>query len=118
MGVSVTAKVVDRTSDVLQRIKGATQEQLQAFGEEFQELAMENTNNFKGHQNPDPRKRPTGNLKRSIRLEMLQFGFVLYTETGYGAWVELGTTKMAAQPYFTPAYEESNANFSNSGPWV
>ena len=52
-----------------------------------------------------------GNLKRSIvpkKIASLGWEVMTTTQaitgTGYGAYVELGTRKMKAQPFFAPAY--------------
>jgi HK97 gp10 family phage protein len=31
----------------------------------------------------------------------------VYTESGYGGWLEIGTSRMAARPYFAPAYAQA-----------
>ena len=46
----------------------------------------------------------TGNLKRSIRAEVVEENKIrIETRTGYGAYVELGTSTRAATPYLAPA---------------
>ena len=58
-------------------------------------------------------KKPTGNLKRSIGLEISPNGLKATVEpkTEYAAYVELGTRKMEAQPYLKPAFEEQKKQF-------
>lgn len=69
----------------------------------------------------------TGNLSRNIRVYndgqeiptpgtepdrkgALDKGLIVQTTSGYGAYIELGTAKMAAQPFLAPAVQdESNA---------
>ena len=56
----------------------------------------------------------TGNLKRSIASDQKgTLEWEITTATGYGAYVELGTTNMAAQPYFAPAYETARKQFAS-----
>lgn len=55
----------------------------------------------------------TGTLKRSIGLEITDGGMSAEVEpkADYGAYVELGTRKMEAQPYLKPAFEEQSKEF-------
>ena len=55
----------------------------------------------------------TGTLKRSIGLEFTDGGMSAEVEpkADYGAYVELGTRKMEAQPYLKPAFEEQSNEF-------
>lgn len=52
----------------------------------------------------------TGTLRRSIDSEVRQQGTRLeanlFTQCGYGAYPELGTVRMQAQPYMWPAFEK------------
>ena len=48
----------------------------------------------------------TGNLKKSISTELVKpLEGVVSTGVEYAEYVEYGTSKMAAQPYMTPAAE-------------
>lgn len=38
------------------------------------------------------------------------FGRV-FTESGYGGWLEIGTARMPARPYFAPAYTMARQQF-------
>jgi len=92
---------------------------MQAFGETVVERARENTREFKGHRSEDKDLRPTGNLMRSIRFEKTgEHSGKFETRTGYGAYVELGTSHMAAQPYFAPAVAQALDDLEGSGPWA
>ena len=31
----------------------------------------------------------------------------VFTQSGYGGWLEIGTSRMPARPYFAPAYEQA-----------
>ena len=62
----------------------------------------------------------TGNLSKSIASEdkgtlswEVFTNTAAKTGTGYGAYVELGTKNMAAQPYFAPAYETARKQFAS-----
>jgi HK97 gp10 family phage protein len=54
-----------------------------------------------------------GTLKRSIGIEITDGGMSAEVEpkADYGAYVELGTRKMEAQPYLKPAFEEQSKEF-------
>lgn len=50
----------------------------------------------------------TGNNRDSIKFGQEQAGhFIVYTESGYGGWLEIGTEKRPATPYLRPAYQEA-----------
>ena len=60
----------------------------------------------------------TGNNRRSIKYEVGPGGEVaksegegaVYSTSGYGGFLETGTVKMAAQPYFKPALDKNMKN--------
>jgi HK97 gp10 family phage protein len=45
----------------------------------------------------------TGNLRASIKTEVAELEAAVGTNVNYAEYVELGTNKMAAQPYLYPA---------------
>ena len=51
----------------------------------------------------------TGNNARSIDIEIEEVGGrvegSIFTQSGYGGFLEVGTSKMAARPYLWPAVE-------------
>lgn len=49
----------------------------------------------------------TGNLRDSIHAEIGATEVVAYADAEYAEYVEYGTYKMAAQPYFEPALKEA-----------
>lgn len=55
----------------------------------------------------------TGNLKRSIRLELLEGGMAgtVISPTDYSGYQEFGTRFMAAQPYMGPAWRKERPIF-------
>ena len=59
--------------------------------------------------------RDTGNNASSITSEVERKGLRItgrvYTQTGYGGWLEVGTSRMAARPYMAPAYRFARAKF-------
>lgn len=57
----------------------------------------------------------TGNLRNSINTTLSVGGSLISAEVGaeanYGAFVELGTWKMAPQPFLGPAFDEVEPSF-------
>jgi len=41
----------------------------------------------------------------SLGNKNLAFSFKVYTTSGYGAYLELGTSRIPARPYFAPAFQ-------------
>lgn len=89
-------------------------------GAELQKKAKRKAE-FKGHLEYDKTvkayvfKNPTGNLKRSIDLEITDAGKTAEVKptADYGAYVELGTRFMNAQPFLGPAFNEQKEVFKN-----
>lgn len=96
---------------------GAVQTVVRKNGADMESRAKRNAV-FKGHYAWEEGKgmvfkKPTGNLKRSIGLEISPNGLKATVEpkAEYAAYVELGTRKMEAQPYLKPAFEEQKKQF-------
>ena len=50
----------------------------------------------------------TGHNRDSVEFKQIsEWVWQAFTESGYGAFLELGTRVMAAQPYFAPAFLET-----------
>ena len=49
----------------------------------------------------------TGHNAASIQYSVVGLNGEVFTQSGYGGWLEVGTSKMAAQPYFRPAFEQT-----------
>lgn len=94
MSIKSTIDFLDNGS--LAQIGKIIGERLQEFGETMVEIARDNV------------PVDTGNLKRSIHFEKTgeQSGKI-ETRCGYGAYVELGTRKQAAQPFLAPAAQQA-----------
>lgn len=86
-------------------------------GAEMQAKAQKNAD-FKGHYEWQKGKGrvfvpPTGNLRRSIGLDITDGGMTAEVEptADYAPYVELGTRFMEAQPYLGPAFNEQKEKF-------
>lgn len=59
----------------------------------------------------------TGNLKSSIKTQIIKqggmAGFSIFTQTGYGAPVELGGAKRAANPFVFSAIQQASKDFED-----
>lgn len=101
-------KLNSRAPMALAEISKIAHGRLQDFGENMVELAKR----------PPPQGSPVakkhgGNNRDSIDCEPAGWlRFRVATQSGYGAYLELGTSKMAARPYFAPAYEETRQQFA------
>jgi hypothetical protein len=50
----------------------------------------------------------TGNNRDNIKFAQERKGaFIVFTESGYGGWLEIGTERRPATPYIRPAYQEA-----------
>jgi HK97 gp10 family phage protein len=52
-----------------------------------------------------------GTNRRSINYEVEGLKGSCYSTSGYGGYLEVGTVKMAARPYFRPALDKNSPNF-------
>lgn len=53
-----------------------------------------------------------GNNRDSIDYRASGLSGEIFTESGYGGWLEVGTSKMAARPYFRPAFEQTRQDMA------
>lgn len=100
----------DRTREAFKEINRLTVGGMTEFVETVVELAKQ----------PPPRGAPrdTGNLSDSIASDDPgELSFRIFTQTGYGAYPELGTSRMAAQPYLAPAIDGGIREFNRGGKW-
>ena len=49
----------------------------------------------------------TGHNRRSIGFTLKKLSARIFSTSGYGGWLEIGTSRMAAQPYFKPAADKN-----------
>lgn len=83
-------------------------------GAELQSKAQQKAD-FRGHYVGNKFVPPTGNLKRSIGLEITDGGLTAEVEpmAEYAGYVEVGTRFMEAQPYLKPAFDEQKKKFES-----
>lgn len=53
-----------------------------------------------------------GNNRDSIDYTANGLNGEIFTQSGYGGWLEVGTSKMAARPYFRPAFEQTRQDMA------
>jgi len=115
MGIHAVVGLNLRTGDALLSVKAgvlsATQD---LFDEEIVPTAKElSPVTAEGYQRnvAEKKKHPsgTGTNRRSIDSTVTETAegvqAQLFTQSGYGGYLELGTSKMRAQPYLNPAFE-------------
>ena len=106
MKLTTDFKVNLKSKEVEDKVKKATQ---QGLKDVVRDIAQETIN-----ESP----KLTGNNMLSIRYEVGPGGEIakgdlegaVYSTSGYGGFLETGTVKMAARPYFKPALDK---NFKN-----
>lgn len=54
----------------------------------------------------------TGNNRRSIKFESKGLTGAIFSTSGYGGFLETGTVKLSARPYFKPALDRNFPKFS------
>jgi len=56
----------------------------------------------------------TGNNRRSIAFEAKELTAATFSTSGYGGFLETGTSRMGAQPYFKPALDKNLPKLGNN----
>ena len=56
----------------------------------------------------------TGHNRRSIDYWVRKLHAMIFGTSGYSGYLETGTSKMAAQPYFKPAADKNFPNFARN----
>ena len=93
------SRVSSNTNAVLRAALAAGAEQIGTFCDTMSAIASKNS------------PVDTGNNRDSIATKTGVEGGRpvgrVYTQSGYGGWLEIGTSRMAARPYLAPAYKEA-----------
>ncbi len=96
-----TVKVNDKTRAALRIVRRVTDEGIQEFCELVVKLAKRDVH------------RITGNLSDNIDWEKLsELAYVIFTQTGYGAFEELGTAFREPHPFIQPAIIDALRQFA------
>jgi HK97 gp10 family phage protein len=103
----VTAKFTDNTREAMNVIRNAGERNFTNFIDDMGEMAKSLS------------PIDTGNNRNSIKSKgewgnKLTLNFEIYTESGYGGYLELGTKKMAARPYFAPAFQHAYSDLKKT----
>lgn len=97
----------DRTRDVVRQVNSDVARHLETdFAEVMVEIAKEGSPIESGNNRDSINHRPIS-----------EFEIHVFTESGYGGFLELGTSRMAARPYFAPAAVEAEREFEKGMPW-
>ena len=103
-----------RTGEAKAEVKQAVFEAVQEVFEIDMKTAAVQGSPVRAPKGPhNPQGIPGGTNRRSIDtdVEMSEQGVEasMYTQSGYGGYLEVGTRKMAARPYIRPAFDENVA---------
>jgi len=120
--IKISSKFTDRTDVTIAKLTHATDYALKSMAFRMATLAKR----------PPPKGSPVAGVRvpewswvkktkekkrgahnrDSIRPEKAEhLKYVVRTETGYGGFLELGTSKMPARPYLAPAFKEAKSEF-------
>jgi HK97 gp10 family phage protein len=93
------SRVVANTARVMVAATSASLDQINSLCDTMSAIASKNS------------PVDTGNNRDSIATKTGMEGGKpvgrVYTQSGYGGWLEIGTSRMAARPYLAPAYKEA-----------
>ena len=102
-------KVNDNTPEVLRAVSKMTFKTL----EEFTAIAADITTDL-----APVRRVRGGNHRSSITYDDKVFGGMrLYSQSNYGAYLEFGTSKMAARPHFSKGIKGAINQFKDESRW-
>jgi hypothetical protein len=60
----------------------------------------------------------TGNHRSMIDQREEGAGFIIFSGSGYGQYLEFGTAHMVAQPHFVPGLARARQEFEDGGRWA
>lgn len=109
MAANGAVELRDNSAKVLAQIGDLTEQKLRDLAEEMTDIAKTSC------------PVDTGNLRDSIEWDAQEMNkdkktVTVYTQTGYGAYVELGTARQGAQPFLAPAFKQAfNTVVENGG---
>ena len=99
----IRVRVIDKSGAAMQQIEAAATKRFRVFADEFVEIAKERSPRLSGN---------NASTIRALRKGPLKWW--VHTESNYGAYLELGTSRMAPRPYFAPAYRAAAKNFERN----
>ena len=101
----MSVKVNSRTKEAVSKIR-----KLSINGiKEFSDVAVENAKRNSPYD--------TGNNRDLIDKDFNTGTARIFSQSGYGAHLELGTSRQQAQPYFAPAINETIREFNDGKKW-
>ena len=97
----MSVKIRDNTPAAFRKMSDVASGRLRDFGEKMAVRAKRNSPHDTGH-----------NRDSISMVEIDPLHVQVQTESGYGAYLELGTARMGARPYFAPAFAETKHELS------
>lgn len=102
----------------LSALRKALKDKANTLDKDLQEVVLKNTKRLERSMKEHAhftKGYSTGNLRRSINMEISPDGLTgtVSPNTEYDVYVEYGTSKMEAQPYVRPAFDEVSKEFMN-----
>lgn len=102
-----SVKITDNSREAVAKIKKLSYNARNEFVEVAEEVAKSNA------------PFDTGNHRDLISHDEIDGGTKarLFSQSGYGAHLELGTARMSPRPHFGPAIEAAIKDFNDGGKW-
>lgn len=105
-------KITDKTPEVIRQITQLTGDRLVAFTEdavsEIKTEAPYDTGNHRSLIAHGPGEKSFGGKATSMRI---------FSQSGYGAYLEFGTSRMTSQPHFAPGIRSVISDWKRDGVW-
>ena len=102
----MSIKIINNTPAVIRKINKLTDDGKLDFVQKCKDIIKE-----------DAPKDTTTHASEIDFDEPKAGSFRLFSQAGYGAYLEFGTSKMQAQPHFAPGINKAISEFQDEGKW-